>query len=246
MFETKGCCELDGVIVSVNAPEVPPAPAMPFGGLFTVILTVSGATTWSAVSNTESSVGLIYKVASAVPLKFTMELVTKLVPFTNKPVEMPAGILAGFSDEIAGNGLETGNSTDVDAPPPGAGLKTKTTAVPPLSTSPPMMPTFSCDALTNVVLRAWPPKYTVAPGTKFEPFTCSVNGFAVAIVEGGASVEIMGLGLVVVGGAKEIASCVPSLGRVSVHGNEASGLRIPVAGSIENPMICAKPVRPFG
>ena len=101
----------------------------------------------------------MYDVAWAIPLKFTTELVTKFEPTTNKADGFPAAaMLEGLMDEMKGRGLNTGNSTEVEAPPPGSGLNTKTTAVPPSSISLLRILAFNCVEFTNVVLRARPPK----------------------------------------------------------------------------------------
>src|ERR1700722_6188512 len=102
----------------------------------------------------------------------------------------------GLVVEIVGTRADTGNSTDVEAPPPGSGLNTKTMMLPLLSTSLARRLTFSCVELTNVVLRNCPPKYTADPGTKFAPLTCRVNAVSVAMDEGGFSDEIIGTGFV--------------------------------------------------
>ena len=116
--------------------------------------------------------------------------------------------VVGLMAEIVGTRADTGNSTDAEAPPPGSGLNTKTMMLPLLSISLGRMLTFSCVALTNVVLRNCPPKYTEAPGTKFAPFTCKVKAVSVAIVEGGFSDEIIGTGFVG-NNPLEMASCAP-------------------------------------
>jgi len=92
-------------------------------------------------------------------LKLISELVAKFAPATNSPIiGPPAARLDGLIIEMAGAKDATGNSTDVEAPPPGSGLNTKTTAVPSLLISEPRMLAFSCVDLTNVVMRNWPPK----------------------------------------------------------------------------------------
>lgn len=105
------------------------------------------------------TVGLEKFVCNGVPLKNTTELLTKLEPITAiVKATPPAVTLVGLMDEICGTGAEIGNSTEVEAPPPGSGLNTKMTAAPPLSTSPARMLAFNCVALMNVVARGCPPK----------------------------------------------------------------------------------------
>src|ERR1700687_3223724 len=106
-----------------------------------------------------SFVELTYVVDRAVPLKFTTDPVTKFEPFTaSVNPAPPATALEGLIDESVGEGLITVNPMEGEAPPAGSGLKTKTTAVPPLAISPLRMSALSCVALTNVVFRACPPK----------------------------------------------------------------------------------------
>lgn len=113
-----------GVIVSVAALEVPP-PGTPFVGVVTVILAVPGDAISSLNISVVSSDGPWYEVVWGVPLKFTTELVTKFEPFTDKTKEVPAAAtLDGWRDEIIGERANTGNSTEVEAPPPGRGLNT--------------------------------------------------------------------------------------------------------------------------
>ena len=123
---------MGGKIVSVTALEVPP-PGTPFEGVVTVILAVPWATISDVTISTVISVGPWYDVAWAMPLKFTTELVTKFEPKTNRANWFaPAGMLEGLMDEMMGERADIGNSTEVEAPPPGSGLNTKTTAVPSL------------------------------------------------------------------------------------------------------------------
>ena len=134
-------------------------------------------------------------------MKFTTELVTKFEPMASKLKSFPPAVtLEGLMNERMGKGADTGNSTEVEAPPPGSGLNTKTTTVPPLSISLARILAFNCVGLTNVVLRAFPPKLTVAPGKKFAPLTCKVNLAPSAVAEDGESEEIMGTGFSVVDG----------------------------------------------
>src|ERR1019366_1120868 len=162
-----------------------------------------------------------------------MEPATKFEPFTvSVNPALPATTLVGLMDEIEGEGLNTVNSTEVDAPPPGSGLKTKTTPVPPLAMSLLRILALSCVELTNVVVRACPPKYTVVPETKFTPLTWSVNPALPAVTEDGETEEIMGTGLDFPVDPYEMASRYPLLyWRESVHGEPESGVNAPVDAS---------------
>jgi hypothetical protein len=157
MFETANGAT-GGKIVSVTVLEVPP-PGRPFDGLVTQTLAVPGVKISAGKISTMSNPGLEYEVAKSAPLKFTTELVTKFEPITNKANAFaPAVTFEGPVDEMTGTGLNTGNSTDVEAPPPGSGSNTKTTAVPPLSISVLRILASNRVELTNVVLRGFPPK----------------------------------------------------------------------------------------
>src|ERR1035437_759548 len=83
-----------------------------------------------------SRVELMYVADRAMPLKFTTEPVTKFEPFTvSVNPAPPAATLDGLMDEIVGEGLNTVNPAEVEAPPPGSGLDTNTTAAPPFAIS---------------------------------------------------------------------------------------------------------------
>jgi hypothetical protein len=58
-----------------------------------------------------------------------------------------------------------------------------------------VMPAFSCVELTNVVMRAPPLRFTVAPLTKFVPFTINMNCCPPAVTLLGESDVIAGMGL---------------------------------------------------
>ena len=157
MFETVGSVLADR-IVRVKGVEVPP-PDTPFAGFITVMLAVPWVTTSAAGIRAVTCTELTYVVVRAVPLKFATELVTKFEPLTVKVKSFPPAVtLEGVMDEMTGEGLNTVNSTDVEAPPPGSGLNTKTTPVPPLAISLARTSAFNCVELTNVVFRPCPPK----------------------------------------------------------------------------------------
>lgn len=234
-------CAVGAVIVSVTVLEVPP-PGTPFVGVVTVILAVPWDAICAGVISEVINDGLANDVAWGMPLKLTTELVTKFEPFTNRAKGgAAAAMLEGLIAEMVGESAATGNSTEVEAPPPGSGLNTKTTAVPSLSTSLAKILAFICVELTNVVLRACPPKNTVDPGTKFAPFTCKVKAVSFAIAKDGESDEIMGTGFIAVSGPREIAKPPATLSAVSFHGDQDSGVRTPVEAAMENPRTCANP-----
>ena len=162
------------------------------------------------------------------------ELATKLEPTAdNVNWILPEITLEGLIDEMTGERADTGNSTEVEAPPPGSGLNTKTTAFPSLSMSVARILAFNCVELTNEEFRSCPPKYTLDPGMKFAPLICNVKGVSVATDEGGESEEIMGEGFSVVKGPFEIANCAPLLVVESVQGVQGSGAKTPETMLIE-------------
>ena len=79
-------------------------------------------------------------VGKAVPFQVTMELDTKLVPFTvSVSAALPATALGGERDEIVGSGLAGGLTVKLiatDFPPPGLGFVTVICALPADTTSP--------------------------------------------------------------------------------------------------------------
>lgn len=239
---TSGCVS-GPKIVRVSMLEVPP-PGTPFEGVVTEMLAVPCAGISAVGIIIVRRVGLLYTVERAVPLKFTTELVSKFKPITNKIDEVSATTVEGLMDEMTGERADKGNSTEVEAPPPGSGLNTNTTTVPSLSTSLPRILALNCVELTKVVLCGCPPKYTVAPGTKPVPVTCNVNGIVVAVANDGESEEIMGVGF----GADEpleITSWLPLLVCGSVQRAPGNCVGIPEEALIEKPKIWAKG-EPFG
>src|SRR5437667_10955620 len=85
--------------------------------------------------------------------------------------------------------------SDVDVPPPGAGLKTVTVAKPPAAISADEIAAVSCVLLTYVVGRVVPFQRTREPGTKESPFTVSVNAGPPAAVLSGETEVTTGTGL---------------------------------------------------
>jgi hypothetical protein len=143
-------------------------------------------------------VALTNVVVRLLPFHCTTELPMKLLPFTVN-VNAPEPALTVFGDNvvIAGTGLGaavTVNVTALDVPPPGAGLVTVTEGVPVVATSLAKIAAVSCVALTNVVARAAPPKFTTDVFRKFVPFTVNVNAPEPAETFVGASVVTVGTG----------------------------------------------------
>lgn len=187
------------VIVKVTELDVPP----PGAGFVTVMAGVPPLATSLAEIAAVSCVELTNVVVFALPLNFTTELLTKLEPLTvSVNAADPAAMVEGCSVVIAGTGLLAAvmvNVTAFDVPPPGAGFVTVTAGVPLLVTSLAGIAAVSCVELTNVVVLAFPLKFTVDPFIKLEPFTVSVNAPDPAATLAGCSVVTAGTGLEVAG-----------------------------------------------
>lgn len=144
-------------------------------------------------------VALTKVVVLGAPLKITDEVETKFVPFTisvNPPE--PAAAFAGEILEMLGTGFVvalTLKLTELEAPPPGVGLVTTTAGVPTVRTSAARIDTVTCVALTNDVVLLTPPKLTVAPFTKPDPFTVNVKLAEPATTPVGDRDVIAGVGL---------------------------------------------------
>jgi len=127
------------------------------------------------------------------------ELETKFVPFTvNVNAIEPAATLVGEIEVIVGTGFVAAvmvNVTEFDVPPPGVGFVTVTAGVPALATSPARIAAVSCVALTKVVVRGLPPKFTDELEIKFVPFTVNVNAPDPAAAFAGEILLIVGTGL---------------------------------------------------
>ena len=75
-------------------------------------------------------------VGRSLPFQRTTELLTKFVPvMVRVKPPLPATAVAGLMLLIVGAGLVMVNVAAPDSPPPGAGLKTVTFAVPAVATS---------------------------------------------------------------------------------------------------------------
>src|SRR5262249_62343208 len=85
----------------------------------------------------------------------------------------PAGAELGDREVSVGPGAVIVKDRALDTDP--SGFATVTCAVPAAAMSAAPIVAVSCPALTNVVARALPFHRTLAPLTKFEPVTVSVN-----------------------------------------------------------------------
>jgi len=106
-------------------------------------------------------------VVRALPLKLTVELLLKFVPFTvNEEPGVPAGaVFVGDNDVIVGTPLLTVRFDAVEVPPPGTGLNTVMATEPGVATSLEETLAVSCVALTKVVGLDTPATFTVEPPT---------------------------------------------------------------------------------
>lgn len=180
------------VTVNVFEADVPP----PGPGFVTITLIVP-AVAISAAEIAAVSVALLKNVVGReVPFQFTTEVVVKPDPFTvSVKAAPPAVALTGEMEVTVGCGFLIVNVSEFDAPPPEPGFVTITATVPALVRSVAGIWAVSLTLLTKVVLRAELFQLTVAPGTKFEPFTVSVKPAAPTVLLEGKSEVSPGTGL---------------------------------------------------
>src|SRR2546426_952605 len=146
----------------------------------------------------ESCVAETYVVARSAPFQRTTELVTRFVPVTVSvkpgppavaevgvnPVEVGTGLLAAVIVNVCG----------LDVPPPGAGLKIVTCAVPAAAISAAEIAAESCVAETYVVARSVPFQRTTELVTRFGPVTGRVTAARPATADAGLSPVVVGAG----------------------------------------------------
>src|SRR5689334_17169731 len=100
----------------------------------------------------------------------------KFVPVTvSVNAGLPAATVLGEMELSVGAGLLMVNVWATEVPPPGAGLKTVTCAVPAVATSAAVTCAVNCVLLVYVVGRALPFHWTTEALMKFVPFTVSVS-----------------------------------------------------------------------
>jgi len=181
--------------VNVTAPDSPP----PGAGLKTVTFAVPAVATSLAGIVAVSTVLETKVVVRGLPFQRTTELVTKFVPVmvrVNPP--LPATVVDGLIVVIVGDGFVMVKVAVSGAPPPGAGLKTVTFAVPAVATSLAGMIAVSTVLETNPVVRSFPFQRTTELVTKFVPVMMRVNPPLPATVVDGLIVVIVGDGFVMV------------------------------------------------
>jgi hypothetical protein len=119
-----------------------------------------------------------------------------LFPFTTKmKAAPPAAVDEGVILMRAGTGLLMVKVRALEVPPPGAGLKTVTLAVPPDMISEAGITAVSCVAETYVVARAAPFHQATEFGTKPLPDRVMVKDASPAVADGGEMPVRTGTGL---------------------------------------------------
>src|SRR5882672_4353831 len=179
----------------VNAPEfdVPP----PGAG----VNTVTEAVPCVAISEAEiaawSWVALPNVVVRSAPFQRTTDEPTKLLPVTvTVNAAPPAAAVLGDRELSVGLGFGAVivNVCGLDVPPPGAGVKTVTEAVPAVAMSAAVICAVSCVLLPNVVVRWLPFHCTREEPMKLLPVTVSVKAASPATAVFGARELSVGLG----------------------------------------------------
>ncbi len=183
------------LIVKVSPGDSPP----PGAGLKTVMLAVPAAAMSVAGIAAVSWVSETKVVRRSAPFQRTTAPLAKPDPFTVRVKAAPPAVaVAGESEVIAGAGLLMVKVSPGDSPPPGAGLKTVTLAVPAVAMSVTGIAAVSWVSETKVVGRLAPFQRTTAPLAKPEPFTVRVKAAPPAVAVAGASEVIAGAGLLMV------------------------------------------------
>ena len=131
----------------------------------------------------------------------------KLVPLTVSTNAPPPAVAEfGLILVMVGNGFCTAlivKLTELEVPPPGAGLTTVTFAVPAAAMSVAGIVAVSCVALIKVVVRALPFHLTPEPATKPLPLIVNENPAPPAVIEFGFKFAIVGNGLLTVNTAAD-------------------------------------------
>src|SRR5439155_13134505 len=146
------------------------------------------AVSWVALTNV---------VVRAAPFHCTVLPLTKPVPVTvSVNAALLISALLGLRPVSVGAGLFTVSVCAAEVPPPGAGVRTVTLAVPAAAMSAAVIAAVSWMVLTKVVGRAAPFHCTVVePFTNPVPVTVSVNAAPPTVALVGTSAVIVGMGL---------------------------------------------------
>jgi hypothetical protein len=184
---------LEPLIVNGKTGDVPPG-----DGFVTVMLIGPTAAMLAAGTVAVSCQALTSVVASAIVcvgvIQLTVAPVTKLLPLSvSVKVGLPAVVLPGTSDVIAGTGvaLPIVNVTGGEFSVP---VKTVICAVPAVVKSPVGIAAVSCESLTKLVGTAVPSHSTFEPETKFDPCTIRLKPALPAGAELGDKDDIVGAG----------------------------------------------------
>src|SRR5437867_9614335 len=160
----------------VNAPEfdVPP----PGAGVNTVTEAVPAVAMSAVVICAVSFVLLPNVVARWLPFHCTMDELMKFVPVAVRVNPAPPATTLLGDREVSvglGFGAVIMNVCGLEVPPPGAGLRTVTEAVPAVAMSAAVICACSCVLLPNVVARWLPFHCTMDELMKFVPVAVRVN-----------------------------------------------------------------------
>ena len=186
------------VIVKVTAFEFPPTG----GGFDTVMTALPGAVMSLAGIVAVSNVALVDVVGRSNPFHRTTEVDIKPVPvIVSVSVPLPAVAEPGLILLMVGSGLLIEKFTAFDVPPPGPGLKTEILEVPPAARSLAAMEAEIWVLLTKTVARFDPFQRTLDPLTKLLPLTTNVNGSPPVTAEVGATLVMLGVGLLIANAA---------------------------------------------
>src|SRR5258708_7171592 len=181
------------VIVNVWAPDVPPSTP----GIVTVTWALPAAAISEAGIAAATCVGLTRVAGRAARFQRTLLPLTKPVPVTVSVNAAPlTSALLGLRPVSVGAGLFTLNVCAAEVPPPGAGVRTVTLAVPAAAMSAAVIAAVSWMVLTKVVVRAAPFHCTVVePFTNPVPLTVSVKAAPPTVALVGTSAVIVGMGV---------------------------------------------------
>ena len=171
----------------------------PGAGLVTVMGNEPALATSAAVMAAVTCVAVTNVVVRAEPLKFTVEVLTKFVPLTVRvnPAS-PAVLVAGEILVVVGTRLLTVNVCALEVPPPGAELVTVMLNVPAVVKSLAGIEAVTWVALTKLVVRGEPLKFTTELLTKLVPFTVSVKSASPTFLLVGEMLVVVGTGLLTV------------------------------------------------
>lgn len=140
-------------------------------------------------------------MARGDPAQFATDVLTKFAPLTvSVNAAPPASALLGASEVMVGLGLSTTKASEPDTPPPGLGLVAVMANVPAVVRSAAGTEAISSLLVLKAVLRAEPFQFTVAPLTKFDPFTVKVKDLDPTSFVGGDNEASVGTGLLTVKG----------------------------------------------